>query len=109
MLDDDAQHRYIVKPLTGFGVQIKIANPPGKKIDHHGIKVQLLGQIELATERGHPQDFLGLGAANMRCISTCCQAPVAESCLASADCYHSQLFAHLAKHTPLCCPQMQHQ
>lgn len=40
--------------------EVKIANQPGKKLDHSGIRVQLLGQIELASERGHPQDFLGL-------------------------------------------------
>ena len=43
--------------------QVKVANLPGKKLDHLGIKVQLLGQIEVAAERGHPQDFLGLGMA----------------------------------------------
>ncbi len=35
---------------------------PGKKVEHQGIKVQLLGQIELASERGHPHDFVSLGA-----------------------------------------------
>ena len=37
-----------------------MANIPGKKVEHNGIKVQLLGQIELASERGHPSDFLAL-------------------------------------------------
>ena len=31
-------------------------------MEHQGIKVQLLGQIELASERGHPHDFVSLGA-----------------------------------------------
>ena len=35
---------------------------PGQQVDHNGIKVQLLGQIELATERGNPSDFLALSA-----------------------------------------------
>lgn len=39
-----------------------MANVPGKKVEHQGIKVQLLGQIELASERGHPHDFVSLGA-----------------------------------------------
>ena len=43
--------------------QVKVANIPGKKVEHQGIKVQLIGQIELATERGHPHDFVSLGAA----------------------------------------------
>ena len=43
-------------------LQVKVANVPGQKVDHNGIKVQLLGQIELASERGHPSDFLALSA-----------------------------------------------
>ena len=34
---------------------------PGKKVDHQGIRVQLLGEIELAAERGHPHEFVSLG------------------------------------------------
>ena len=48
-------------------VQIKVANTPGKKVEHQGIRVQLLGQIELKTERGSPQDFLALGMACDTC------------------------------------------
>ncbi|KAA6417127.1 MAG: subunit of retromer complex [Trebouxia sp. A1-2] len=40
--------------------EIRVANTPGKKVEHQGIKVQLLGQIELKTERGTPNDFLAL-------------------------------------------------
>lgn len=43
-----------------------MANAPGKKVEHQGIKVQLLGQIELASERGHPHDFVSLGACPRR-------------------------------------------
>ncbi len=43
-------------------MQVKVANIPGKKVEHQGIKVQLLGQIELASERGHPHTFISLGA-----------------------------------------------
>ena len=65
-------HRYIYSVpgvhqclLKRLAVQVKIANQPGKKLDHSGIRVQLLGQIELASERGHPQDFLGLGMSQL--------------------------------------------
>jgi len=43
-------------------MQVKVANIPGKKVEHQGIKVQLLGQIELASERGHPHTFISLGS-----------------------------------------------
>lgn len=43
-------------------LQVRVANMPGKKLDHQGIKVQLLGQIELKSERGSPHDFVSLGA-----------------------------------------------
>ncbi|CAL8462753.1 g2286 [Coccomyxa elongata] len=43
--------------ITG---EVKVANIPGKKLEHQGVKVQLIGQIELATERGHPHDFVNL-------------------------------------------------
>lgn len=42
--------------------QVKVANVPGQKVDHNGVKVQLLGQVELASERGNPSDFLALSA-----------------------------------------------
>ena len=42
-------------------LQIRVANTPGKKVEHQGIKVQLLGQIELKTDKGNPHDFLALG------------------------------------------------
>ena len=50
-------------PVRSTGdLQVKVANIPGKKVEHQGIKVQLLGQIELASERGHPHTFISLGA-----------------------------------------------
>lgn len=48
-------------------LQIKVANIPGKKLEHQGIRVQLLGQIELKSERGAPIEFLSLGT-----FSPCC-------------------------------------
>ena len=41
--------------------QIRVTPLTTKKIDHQGIKVQLLGQIELITERGQPHEFVSLG------------------------------------------------
>ena len=38
-------------------------------MEHQGIKVQLLGQIELASERGHPHTFISLGKRTSSCIS----------------------------------------
>ena len=37
-------------------------------MEHQGIKVQLLGQIELASERGHPHTFISLGKRTFPCI-----------------------------------------
>ena len=58
-------------------VQVKVANIPGKKVEHQGIKVQLLGQIELASERGHPHTFISLGTrtkpVHMLSSEYCCK------------------------------------
>lgn len=43
-------------------VQVKVTPIPGKRVDHQGIRVQLVGEVELASERGHPHEFLSLGA-----------------------------------------------
>lgn len=40
---------------------MKVSNVPGKKLEHQGIRVQLLGQIELLSSRGHFHDFVALG------------------------------------------------
>lgn len=42
-------------------LQVKVTPIPGKKVDHQGIRVQLVGEIELAAERGHPHEFVSLG------------------------------------------------
>jgi len=34
----------------------------GKKVDHQGIKVELLGTIELFFDRGNTYDFVAMGA-----------------------------------------------
>ena len=48
--------------LLDVPAQVKATPIPGKNADHQGIKVQLIGQIELASDRGHPHDFVSLGA-----------------------------------------------
>lgn len=40
--------------------EIRVTPLTTKKIDHQGIKVQLLGQIELASERGQHHEFVSL-------------------------------------------------
>lgn len=42
-------------------MQVKITPLTTKRTEHSGIKVQLLGQIELASERGSFHDFVALG------------------------------------------------
>ena len=49
--------------------QIRVTPLTTKRIDHQGIKVQLLGQIELASERGQPHEFVSLGELKrFKCI-----------------------------------------
>ncbi|KAG1668632.1 hypothetical protein FOA52_002485 [Chlamydomonas sp. UWO 241] len=40
--------------------EVRVTPLTGKPLEHTGIKVQLLGQIELATERGTPHAFVSL-------------------------------------------------
>ncbi|KAG2493560.1 hypothetical protein HYH03_008374 [Edaphochlamys debaryana] len=40
--------------------EIRVTPLTTKKFDHQGIRVQLIGQIELASERGQPHDFVAL-------------------------------------------------
>ncbi|KDD74853.1 vacuolar protein sorting-associated protein 26, partial [Helicosporidium sp. ATCC 50920] len=40
--------------------EIKITPIPGRRVDHQGIHVQLIGEIELASDRGRPHEFLSL-------------------------------------------------
>lgn len=42
-----------------FG-EVRITPLTTKKFEHQGIRVQLIGQIELASERGSPHDFVSL-------------------------------------------------
>lgn len=42
-------------------LQVRITPLTTKRVEHSGIKVQLIGQIELASERGSPHDFVSLG------------------------------------------------
>ena len=42
--------------------QVHITPAAGKKIEHQGIKVELLGTIELFFDRGNTYDFVAMGA-----------------------------------------------
>jgi hypothetical protein len=41
--------------------QVRITPLTTKRVEHSGVKVQLIGQIELASERGTYHDFISLG------------------------------------------------
>lgn len=47
-------------------LQVRITPLTTKRVEHSGIKVQLIGQIELASERGSPHDFVSLGERVLR-------------------------------------------
>ena len=47
----------------------------GKKVDHQGIKVELLGTIELFFDRGNTYDFVAMGA----CVAGPCVPHAAAS------------------------------
>mmetsp|Transcript_17104 Transcript_17104/g.22179 ORF Transcript_17104/g.22179 Transcript_17104/m.22179 type:complete len:303 (-) Transcript_17104:1248-2156(-) len=40
--------------------QVEIRVPPGKKIEHMGIKIELIGQVEMFYDRGNFHDFTSL-------------------------------------------------
>lgn len=46
-----------------LSLQVRVTPLTTKKFDHQGIKVQLLGVIELASERGVAHDFVSLGTS----------------------------------------------
>ena len=48
-------------------VQVRVSVVPGKKTEPQGIKVQLLGQIELKSERSNPSEFTSLGTPGVLC------------------------------------------
>ena len=39
---------------------VKVVPIPGKRVEHLGLRVQLLGEIELASEKGRPHEFVSL-------------------------------------------------
>ena len=51
-------------------LQVRITPLTTKRVEHNGIKVQLLGQIELASERGQYHDFVTLGESQCRSLNT---------------------------------------
>lgn len=50
----------LLKNLPLSHPQVKVTPIPGKRVEHSGIRVQLVGEIELASERGYPHEFLSL-------------------------------------------------
>lgn len=40
--------------------ELVVTPPPGKKVEHQGIRVELLGQIEYVFDKSHTNDFLSL-------------------------------------------------
>jgi vacuolar protein sorting-associated protein 26 len=40
--------------------QVRVMAPPGKRIEHQGVKIELLGQIEMFYDRGSYYDFISL-------------------------------------------------
>ncbi len=46
-----------------YVAQIRVTPLTTKKLEHQGIKIQLLGQIELASERGAAHEFVSFGEA----------------------------------------------
>ena len=77
--------------------QLRIAPMPGKRLEHQGIKVQLIGQIELLAERGqigkaHSHDFVSLGEAPLPSspLSThTCAAASTKPELCARECIHA--------------------
>ena len=55
-----AHHACSKSPLFFSHSQVKVTPIPGKRVEHSGIRVQLVGEIELASERGYPHEFLSL-------------------------------------------------
>lgn len=70
-------------------VQVRVTPLTTKRVEHSGIKVQLIGQIELASERGTPHDFVSLGRYSAATNCSCC---LVEAGLALLGC-HSRLSA----------------
>jgi hypothetical protein len=74
-----------------------VVAPPGKRVEHQGIKIELLGQIELFVDRGSFYDFISLGmmtrptAFLYQCAVRATFIPM-QLCLQSS---HFDSFAHL--------------
>lgn len=57
---------------SSLALQIKITPLTTKKLEHMGIKVQLLGQIDVSSERGVTHEFMGMG----ECLSLLLDLPL---------------------------------
>jgi hypothetical protein len=47
----------LVKKLK---TKIRVTPPPGKRLEHAGIKVRLIGRVELPSDRGGKHEFVSL-------------------------------------------------
>jgi vacuolar protein sorting-associated protein 26 len=50
----------VFQSLETISGEVSIAPVPGKRIEHMGVKIELLGQIELYFDRGNFYDFTSL-------------------------------------------------
>jgi vacuolar protein sorting-associated protein 26A/B len=51
---------YLFSNGDAIGGTVRVSVKPGKKVEHIGIKVELIGQIELLYDRGNPYEFVSL-------------------------------------------------
>jgi len=56
----ETENLYLFTGMENVGGQVQIKLKSGKQIDHIGIKIELIGQIELLYDRGNPYEFTSL-------------------------------------------------
>mmetsp|Transcript_39276 Transcript_39276/g.54566 ORF Transcript_39276/g.54566 Transcript_39276/m.54566 type:complete len:299 (-) Transcript_39276:142-1038(-) len=54
------ENLYLFSGTETVSGQVRVTPPPGKKMEHQGIKIELLGQIEMFVDRGSFYDFISL-------------------------------------------------
>uniref|UniRef100_A0A061R195 Vacuolar protein sorting-associated protein 26 n=2 Tax=Tetraselmis sp. GSL018 TaxID=582737 RepID=A0A061R195_9CHLO len=58
--DGEAKELALFSGGDGVAGKVTVMPTSAKKVEHSGMKVQLLGQIELASDRHHPHEFVAL-------------------------------------------------
>jgi len=56
----ELENMYLFTHSDSVGGLVHVKIPKGKKLEHLGIKVELIGQIELLYDRGNPYEFTSL-------------------------------------------------